>query len=350
MASACAAPPPVPRKAERAKPEKPVAERPPSLPSREIEEAELPKPKAPAPKREKKERPLPRESPLELYERVLSAMLKEGPPSAMEALKGLLSSYPDQSLGYRAKAEIIFYKGQYAEAEALFAKAAKLDPENFDSRLGLAKAKFFQGKAEEALELLRGLSKERPQEPEVKLYLQFLEGRGELAPAFYMIPESPFISRADAAALLDVFLLSLRSPKPEPFPLIMTDIRGHWALSHIQRAVQHRVLVAFPDHTFRPDALLDRASMAGALERYFRLLGMEGQPRGDSPPLPDIGPLNVHYSSIVFVLSYGLMERLPDGRFGLMGWISGKEALLLMERARFLAKLLKEETSGRPLA
>ncbi len=348
LASACASRPPVPGKAEEGIPGRPIPERLPLPPSPEIEEREAPKPEAQVPGKEEKEGPSPTESPRRLYERVLSAMLKEGPGNALKALEGLLSSYPDEGLGYRAKAEITLYEGQYAEAEALFARAARLEPENFRSRLGLAKAKFFQGKTEEAGELLKELSKERPQETEVRLYLGFIEGKGEFAPPFYMITESPFISRGQAAALLDIFLLSLRSPEPEPFPVIMTDVREHWALAHIQRAVQHRVLRAFPDHTFRPDALLDRATMAGALERYFRLLGMEGQPPQDFPPLPDIAPLNVHYPPAVFVLRLGLMERLPDGHFGLAGGLSGKEALLLMERARFLAKLF-EEASGRPL-
>ncbi len=242
------------------------------------------------------------------------------------------------------------YEGRQGEAETLFARAAELEPGSFESRLGLAKAKFFLGKTEEARELLEALSEDKPGEPEVKLYLGLVEGKGELAPSFYTIPETPFISRGDAAALLDRFLLDLKSPRPEPFPVIMTDIRGHWALAHIQSAVQHRVLDAFPDHTFRPRAMFERGRMARALERYFSHLGMEDRAPESILPIPDVSPRNVLYPSVVFALSFGLMERLPDGSFGLRGGLSGKEALLVMERARFLAKLFEEEVSGRPVA
>jgi hypothetical protein len=87
----------------------------------------------------------------------------------------------------------------------------------------------------------------------------------------------------------------------------------------------------FPNHTFEPLSLVTRGDFATALARLVEVLGLPAVTA--SPiPTPDVASTNTQYPDIRLVLGRGLMPLQDSGRFGILDYISGQDAISAVER------------------
>ena len=117
-------------------------------------------------------------------------------------------------------------------------------------------------------------------------------------------------------------------PKPEPKPVMLTDIAGHWASSAIEEAVQLGIVDGYPDHTFKPDRQVTRAEF---MVMMFKALNGQG----------DAGKLNFKDSSLIgtwalkaiqWALSEGIVKGYQDGTFRPNQPVNRSEMAVLITR------------------
>jgi len=160
------------------------------------------------------------------------------------------------------------------------------------------------------------------------------------------------ITRADLAALIATELgleRALRKHRPELFdpgfrravglrstepdlPRI-TDVESHWAKGFIELVTELSLMEAFPDRTFRPDAMVDRASYAMTIQQVLAIVdndqGLRSRFIGSVSPFPDVRNDHFAYNAIMVATTRGMLEaQTGTGAFNLTGSMSGADALL----------------------
>lgn len=170
------------------------------------------------------------------------------------------------------------------------------------------------------------------------------------------------ITRADAAALfmeelkIDV-LYKKRTPKtfdntfkdPEKAkaeagaaPATATDIATHPLKADIEGILQLEVrgLEAYPDGTFHPNDIVDRATYAMMIEDI--LIKVTGDNTlatkfiGSTSPFPDLRSDLPYFNSVMVVTSRGIMEAkdITTGEFAPLGAVPGVDALLVIRKIK----------------
>jgi len=170
------------------------------------------------------------------------------------------------------------------------------------------------------------------------------------------------ITRADAAALfmeelkIDV-LYKKRTPKtfdntfkdPEKAkaearvaPVTTADIATHPLKADIEGILQLEVrgLEAYPDGTFRPNDIVDRATYAMMIEDI--LIKVTGDNTlatkfiGSTSPFPDLRSDLPYFNSVMVVTSRGIMEAkdITTGEFAPLNAVPGVDALLVIRKIK----------------
>ncbi|MEZ5293406.1 MAG: S-layer homology domain-containing protein [Vicinamibacterales bacterium] len=144
---------------------------------------------------------------------------------------------------------------------------------------------------------------------------------------FQAIPERPQASRADVAALLGVRLSARLSAAPQR-PVVVTDVRGHWAEDWILAVARAGAMEVYPNYTFQPAAPLRRADLADAISRA---LGLVASPSAlatwDAADVAaeDVPTTHLAYPAVRRAVAAGVL-RLDGDEFGLLRPVSGEEA------------------------
>lgn len=201
-------------------------------------------------------------------------------------------------------------RGEYAAAAAEFDAAAAID----DNDAHRARASALRRKAEEAA----------------------------LPEEFRAIATSPTITRAQLAALVGRSLDALIAAAPQRAPVVMTDVRGHWANTWIQAVTRARVMDAFANHTFQPNATVRRGDFAQAVSRLLAIVGQRRPDRaamwrGARPSFADLPPGHLSYPAAAMSVASGVMAA-PDGVFGLARPVTGREAIDALARIQTLLR------------
>lgn len=163
-----------------------------------------------------------------------------------------------------------------------------------------------------------------------------------LPPEYQAIPGAAAITRAQLAALFGLRLERLLASAPQRAPVIMNDIRGHWANAHIQTVTRARIMDAFSNHTFQPDAIVRRGDFAQAVSRALGVV-TAGRPavaakwRDARPALSDVPPGHLAYPAVSVAVASGVMPA-PAGRFDLTRPITGAEAIEALARLQSLSR------------
>ena len=169
------------------------------------------------------------------------------------------------------------------------------------------------------------------------------------------------ITRADAAALfleelkIDV-LYARRTPKTfdtafkdpdaakqvKPARAPATDIATHPLKADIDEVVRigMRGLEPYPDGTFRPDGLVNRATYAMMVEDI--LIKVSGDNAlatkfiGTTSPFPDLRADLPYFNAVMVMTTRGLMEAkdMVSGEFAPMESVGGADALLVIRKMR----------------
>jgi tetratricopeptide (TPR) repeat protein len=169
------------------------------------------------------------------------------------------------------------------------------------------------------------------------------------------------ITRADAAALfleelkvdvlyarrtLKTFDTAFKDPdaakQVKPVRAPATDIATHPLKADIDEVVRigMRGLEPYPDGTFRPDGLVDRATYAMMIEDI--LIKVSGDNAlatkfiGTTSPFPDLRADLPYFNAVMVMTSRGLMEAkdMVSGEFAPFDAVGGADALLVIRKMR----------------
>ena len=268
--------------------------------------------------------------------------------------------------------------GRLDEAEAAYERAIAASPESGFLYRELAAVEQQRGNVDEALAHARkAIELDRNDAAAHAIAGAVLEGRGEFAaaaaefdtaaaieesaayraraaelrrkadeaalPAEYQaIATSPQITRAQLAALLGRRLDRFVAAAPQRAPVVMTDIRGHWASAYIQSVTRARLMDAFANHTFQPDAIVRRGDFAQVVSRALAVISsrrpdLAAKWRGARPTFTDLSAGHLAYPAASAAVASGVMTA-PNNEFGFTRPITGADALEALARLQALIR------------
>ena len=199
-------------------------------------------------------------------------------PSVAGAYRAALEAMPDSADLYLEAAEAAFAAGDRASAREWFETVAANPTASKRQALlsGLAAAELLADgrRFTESLTRLDGILRD----PALRGFADLvdradgLERRLEVArlsERYATIREAERVTREQLAALLAA---EIGEPDDDrnTEPVIAIDLERSWAASLIQTAVGAGYLRLFPDHTFKPRALVTRAELAESLAAVFQ--------------------------------------------------------------------------------
>ncbi|MDQ3169163.1 MAG: tetratricopeptide repeat protein [Acidobacteriota bacterium] len=167
-------------------------------------------------------------------------------------------------------------------------------------------------------------------------------GEALLPEEFRGIPAAPSINRAQLAALIGRSLERLVATAPQRPPVVMTDVRGHWANTWIHAVTRARVMDAFPNHTFQPGGVVRRGDFAQAVSRLLTAIGARRPDlaitwRTARPAFTDVSPSHLAYPAAAMAITSGVMTA-PGGAFELTRPITGQDAIDALARLQALIR------------
>lgn len=282
-------------------------------------------------------------------------------------------------LVFIAKAIVITMKNEgkpakewLEDVEKEYNKAIKIDPDNSESyyRRGFCYKKAYEfTKAEndfkKVLDLNKDFTTQANEQWELVQKIQRAAPGTDVGKKIALVEK---ISRADIAALfvselkLDK-LVTKKRPKTYNTEftapgdsremkvdnvvtmVAMTDISNHWAKNFITDIVDLNVrgLEPYPDHTFHPDALVNRGEYAMMVEDA--LIAITGDQSlatkhiGTESRFPDVNAAHPSYNAICNAVDKGIMSADLSGAFGLEKSVSGPDALLIIRNLKNLNKI-----------
>jgi len=170
------------------------------------------------------------------------------------------------------------------------------------------------------------------------------------------------INRADAAALfmqelkidvlykkrtLKTFDTAFKDPEKakaqaSAAPVTATDIANHPLKADIEGILRIGVrgLEAYPDGSFHPNDMVDRATYAMMLEDILIKISGDNSLAtkfiGSTSPFPDLRSDLPYFNSVMVVTSRGIMEAkdLLTGEFAPLGTVPGVDALLVIRKLK----------------
>ena len=126
----------------------------------------------------------------------------------------------------------------------------------------------------------------------------------------------------------------------------VTDVDNHWAKNFILDIVNLSIrgLEPYPDHTFKPDDLINRGEYALMVEDILIvILGDETLATKNigaaESRFPDVNPSYPAYNAICNAVDKGIMDAEMNGAFGPEKSVSGPDALLVIRKIKELNKL-----------
>ncbi len=265
--------------------------------------------------------------------------------AAKEALLQALHYSPEAVDLHLSLAQI--YRQEKDEAGALTHLKAAVDLAPHDRSLLrqyaslLIEAKHYS----RALDLLEELLELNPKDKEVQNQLAELKeklGIVELPSQYEAIPRLEAITREDLASLIAEKFKSFLGPITDS-PEIIVDIATSWAAKFIVQVTSLGLLEVYPDHSFRPKAIITRGEMADAVARLVHFLEKKGkrffpQLPADKIVVLDVTPEHAFYTSIIEVLSYQLMDLSAQKQFNPDKPVSGMEAVKILDVLLALVK------------
>jgi tetratricopeptide (TPR) repeat protein len=161
------------------------------------------------------------------------------------------------------------------------------------------------------------------------------------------IPGAPRVTRADLAALIGVRLSAFTRASSRAAPVLVTDVRGHWAQAWILAVVRAGFMEVYNNHTFQPRAVVRRSDLAQAASRVLATVaardGARALPwRQARARFSDIGPGHLHYAAASTAVAAGVLA-VDDGEaFQPSRLVSGAEAVEAVSRLESIVEGLVE--------
>jgi thioredoxin-like negative regulator of GroEL len=194
------------------------------------------------------------------------------------------------------------------------------------ARLRQAEVLYGMGEYGRSLEVAEALLARDPRDPDaLRRAREAREAQSllQLPEEYRRIPTALRVTRAEMAALVSVNLSGL-SRLPAGEPELAVDIAGSWARDHIVRVLALGAMDVYPNHTFQPGAFVRRSDLARVCARVLDLLRVAP---GAVPSPTDLAPTSFFYEDAVRAVGAGLLELTPEGAFEPGRFVTGREAL-----------------------
>lgn len=254
-----------------------------------------------------------------------------------------IAASPDSAFLYRDLASVEQRAGQTAEALEHYRKAVELDPSDARSLAALGTILEAQGDVLGSLdyyERARALDPSEVAEP----VLARVRARAALArlPGEYRaIPSSSAITRAEFAAVIGVRLEALVA-RARPRPVIITDIRRHWAQEWITAVVRAGIMDALVNYEFQPGRRIRRGDVADTVSRVLTLVAAEKPEaakkwQGARLQVADVPSGHLSHPAVSVAVASGVMP-LANGSFDVLRPVSGADAFEIAGRLEALAR------------
>jgi hypothetical protein len=258
------------------------------------------------------------------------------------------------------------------DVESQYGKAIKIDPNNSESyyRRGYCYKKAYEfSKAsadfKKVLDIGKGYTAEADEQWSLVQKIERAAPGTEVGKRIALVDK---ISRADIAALfvselgVDKLMKKRRpvqentgfaapdDPRRMQVDTMMsiakaTDIQDHWAKNFITDItdLDIRGLEPYPDHTFRPNDLVNRGEYAMMVEDIIiAILGdqtLATKHIGTQSRFPDVNSSHPAYNAVCNAVDKNVMDAEISGAFGPEKSVSGPDALLVIRKIKELCKL-----------
>jgi tetratricopeptide (TPR) repeat protein len=263
-------------------------------------------------------------------------------PDARTAYERAIAASPDSAFLYRELGVLERRAGNVEQAMSRLRRATELDPldatafaqlgELLESRQDFAGAEAAYRKA---------VDLDPSSELEAKLTTVSKNAReAQLPPEFKAALSAAQITRGDLAAIIGVRLEPIVKAAPTR-QVVMTDVRGHWASPWIALVAAAGIMPPFDNHTFQPNAAVNRGDLAVAISRLLTLVSSRDAALrarlSQRPAIGDMTPRHVQYTAAAAAVASGVMPLLEGDRFLVGRPVAGSEAVDAVDRVSALS-------------
>jgi len=261
---------------------------------------------------------------------------------AVRAYNAAIASSPESAFLYRELAVVERQTGAADSALTHFRKAVELEPSDAASLAQIGDLLETGGDSQGALAMY-GQSLAIEPNAAVEAKRDGIIARAELMklPEEYRAIESaPEVTRADLSALIGVRLSSLVLAMRSREPLVVTDVRPHWAETWIMAVARAGIIEPYANHTFMPRQVIRRADLAQAITKILERLGTPVQARAWQSArgkFSDISQGHLAYPAASVAVAAGVMTAANDGSFQPARLVTGAEAIEAVARLQAMA-------------
>jgi Tfp pilus assembly protein PilF len=249
-----------------------------------------------------------------------------------------IAASPESAFLLRDLADVEAKQGKTDQALARYQKAVALDPSDSASRVRIGEILDARGDIEGASKMYQEANNLEPS-PELRRRIAALDARVaylRLPAEYRAIPERASITRGDLASVIALRLQGLLNRMPAQ-PVVITDVRNHWASEWIMAAAQAGVIEPYENHTFQPSTAVMRSDLAQAVSRLLKIIAA-GRPallkdwQSRQQKMADVGVSNLHYADASLSVVAGVLPLTESGSFQLSRPVSGAEAIEAVTR------------------
>jgi tetratricopeptide (TPR) repeat protein len=264
--------------------------------------------------------------------------------AARVAYEQAIMTSPQSPFLFREIAVVELKDGRLQAALAHARKAVELEPSDARNHVAVADVLEALGEFPQALESLTAAAALEPGEALNRRIESLSESaaRAAMPEAYRAIEAAPALSRAQLAALIGVQLSDVLQRAPERGTGLMTDVRDSWASQWILPVTRAGFMEVFPNHTFQPEAIVQRGDLARAVSQILNVVAagrpqLASQLRNARRRFTDLPPGHLRHGAASMAVEAGVMSPLEDGSFQLTRPVTGVEALAAIAKLRELA-------------
>ena len=258
--------------------------------------------------------------------------------SSKESFLRALYYSPESTQAHLALIDIFLQEDNLDNAIVHLEAASKNDPENIDILKKYGDVLFLANENKRSLEIYEKLLVEDSENQEYGQRVEVLKNRlgiFELPSQYNAIISSEAVSKEEMAALLAVKFKDILEETSKKPPIII-DIATSWADDYILQMASLDLLDIYPNHTFRPKKIINRAEMAEILLRLVNYLSDRGfrfmqQIPPENIQISDVSIDNYYYQPIIQILSYDIMSLSLEKTFKPDLPVSGPDSIKLFD-------------------
>lgn len=231
-------------------------------------------------------------------------------PEALQQIQKAIELDASDPRNFVVQADVLEGMGQYEPAAAALATASTLDPsDSLNARIEALRAK---------------------------------AAFDAMPPEFKSIQAADAVTRAQLAALIGTRLDALVKRAPRQNTAVITDTRDSWAAPWIIPVARAGFMEVYPNHTFQPNAIVQRGDLATAASQVLSVIAAENPRLGASwrnarRKFSDLPPGHLRYRAAAIAVDAGVMQALENETFQLSRPVTGAEAVAAVDRLVTLA-------------